>query len=1258
MALFLAAASWALLSTQPGLRLVWRFVEPRLPETMAVEKISGRLVGPMRLVGLRFEGEGLEVEVATIQVDWDILPLLRRRLDVHALEIGSVAVLLSGGAPAEDRDDELIPPSVTLPFELRLRGGVVRHITIVSETRPTPVTVDSVLVSDVSFRQTLALGELWVDAPEGRIGASGHVTLQGDYPFELESSFELAHPELGPFAGTLDASGGLALLDFFAEVSRPFGATASGSLADLLTLPMIEARVMLDETEFRVLMPDGPEGRVGGVIDVAGIADSLDASATVTVATPVVGSVELEGSAELRGDSVLVGRLHARVGTASVSAGGTLILSEHGPDMDVELAWSDVRWPIQDEATIWSDSGSGRLQGWLADFSLVADARVRSELVSGARVRLTGTGSTERMSMDELRVDVLSGELLARGSLDWVPELRWNLELAGRGIETAEILPDSSAWRSTLSFEGRTRGHLNPDLAVVDLTLDTVDGSLNSAPLQGSASGSLRLPFLDGEPDSATAGATLEWLEVAWGPNRAFVSGSVDDSIDLRGTYSLADLGVVVPTLAGSLEGWSHLRGSRALPEAEVDLEARNIVSGSTHIEQAAVAGLVETRPGGTLAIDVLATGITLGERALDTVRAGVRGAPEAHSVSARLHGAELQVDLEASGGLAERRWSGTVERLDIEGTPLGNWRLADPVTTSASTESAALQRACWRSARGRICGEGSWEAEGPTAVAISVSDLPGSALSAILPEGLSLVGVLVAEASAAIDADGNIQAEAEADFGTGRIRYPTSRGARELAYSSATLDGAIGDEGALATFATTLTDDVGRSVVAIGGNLALPDFMNIADTMRTTPLRGSVSADVDDFSPFEFLLDGVTPTGGSLRADIGVAGSVEAPELMGEARLVDGSADVPQLGLELRGVELTASGRGLEGITLEGGLQSGNGALTLSGDIPTTPSDARPARLRIRGTRVQVVALPEVQVWVSPDLEVESSPDRLRVSGQVQVPVARVELSEIPATAVRTSPDVVFVGDSSMAVRAVQSLELSVRVTLGDSLSFSGFGFSAQPTGSLLAADGPGGTTTGTGEITLNAGRYRAYGQDLTMERGRLLFAGGPIVNPGLDIRATRTAEDAVVAGLQVGGTLSRPDVTLFSEPAMAESDALAYIVLGRPLGTASASEGNRVANAAASLGLREGNVLASRIGQRFGLAEMRVAAEGPLEEAALVAGKYLSPRLYVTYGIGLFEPVSTFRLRYLLSARLTLRAESGRDTGADLLYWVERGR
>ena len=50
-----------------------------------------------------------------------------------------------------------------------------------------------------------------------------------------------------------------------------------------------------------------------------------------------------------------------------------------------------------------------------------------------------------------------------------------------------------------------------------------------------------------------------------------------------------------------------------------------------------------------------------------------------------------------------------------------------------------------------------------------------------------------------------------------------------------------------------------------------------------------------------------------------------------------------------------------------------------------------------------------------------------------------------------------------------------------------------------------------------------------------------------------------------------------------------------------------------------------------------------------------YLSPSLYVSYGIGLFDPISTLRLRYLLSERWTLQAETGAETGADVVFKVE---
>ena len=66
-----------------------------------------------------------------------------------------------------------------------------------------------------------------------------------------------------------------------------------------------------------------------------------------------------------------------------------------------------------------------------------------------------------------------------------------------------------------------------------------------------------------------------------------------------------------------------------------------------------------------------------------------------------------------------------------------------------------------------------------------------------------------------------------------------------------------------------------------------------------------------------------------------------------------------------------------------------------------------------------------------------------------------------------------------------------------------------------------------------------------------------------------------------------------------------------------------------------------------------------GDTTSASLLVGKYLSPRLYVSYGLGIFEPISTFRVRYILSSKWSVVGEtSATQTGADVFYVIEGGK
>ncbi|HJX27172.1 MAG TPA: translocation/assembly module TamB domain-containing protein, partial [Thermoanaerobaculia bacterium] len=395
----------------------------------------------------------------------------------------------------------------------------------------------------------------------------------------------------------------------------------------------------------------------------------------------------------------------------------------------------------------------------------------------------------------------------------------------------------------------------------------------------------------------------------------------------------------------------------------------------------------------------------------------------------------------------------------------------------------------------------------------------------------------------------------------------------------------------------------------------------------------------------------------GALVGGYTLSGTMGSPRFVGRAELQGGRADLPRFGLELRQARISATGNGTGALTIDGSVQSGPGTLTISGQAGV-PSPETPVRLAVKGNRFLASDTEEIRAFVSPDLTFVSRGDRAELTGDIVIPEAKVEIAKKGEEGpVAASDDVVFVNQEGDAQPVDESLALTARVrfVLGRDVEVAVMGLNAEPTGSVLVVQRPGQVTRATGEVEIDDGTFKAYGQDLTIERGRLIFAG-PVSNPAVDLRAFRKADDGTVAGIEARGTLEKPEVTLWSEPTMTQSEQLSYLLLGRPLNRVEPQEGDRLANAATALGVKGGNMLAKRLASRFGLEEARIESDGSLDEASLVVSKYLSPKLYVSFGIGLFEPVNTFRIRYLLSDKWSLQAESGPGTSADAMYTIER--
>ena len=167
-----------------------------------------------------------------------------------------------------------------------------------------------------------------------------------------------------------------------------------------------------------------------------------------------------------------------------------------------------------------------------------------------------------------------------------------------------------------------------------------------------------------------------------------------------------------------------------------------------------------------------------------------------------------------------------------------------------------------------------------------------------------------------------------------------------------------------------------------------------------------------------------------------------------------------------------------------------------------------------------------------------------------------------------------------------------------------------------------------------------------------------GPLDNPFVDVRVVRKIDNAdgdVTVGVDITGRADSLVSSLFSNPAMPESEILSYLMTGRPLGQASSVDGQLISDAAFSLGLRQAATITNQVGQAVGLDEL-VLEGSDQDSTALVAGKQVTTNLYARYRYGVFSKLGELLLRYNLSESFSIEIGAGKFQSIDIQYTIER--
>ncbi|OZB05535.1 MAG: hypothetical protein B7X54_05120 [Idiomarina sp. 34-48-12] len=464
--------------------------------------------------------------------------------------------------------------------------------------------------------------------------------------------------------------------------------------------------------------------------------------------------------------------------------------------------------------------------------------------------------------------------------------------------------------------------------------------------------------------------------------------------------------------------------------------------------------------------------------------------------------------------------------------------------------------------------------------------------------------------------------------------------------------------QGNLDQLETSITAELEEDKGLVIGDLAVS---NITDSAE---LNGDIIMELRDLTVLQWVLPDLRYENAHALAQINIKGNTSAPNITGSVELAAQEIGFAQSGLLLTDVRIAAfdTPNIEDGITLDGQAQSGQGWISIAGLLePLKPE----LELTIKGEQFRAIQVPTATVDISPDLKITLIDERIDVTGEVKVPFVRIDQPEIAETGVTASSDVEVCqnGEPIRAQKtALYSIYADVRVTLGDDIKVSGFGFEGELGGSLRLRETPRRALTASGNISVNKGFYEIYGQRLEIDRGSLIYSGGPIDNPGLDLRVERSSENMLATedvrvGAQVSGTLQEPDFRLYSTPAMPDSEVLSYLILGRGSGTATAGNENLQLQALILLGSKGTDFIGESLQDTFGFDEFGIDSTMNPNDTSFYIGKYLSPKLYVKYGVGLFEDTNTFLVRYLLSEKLIIETTASSEAqGGDIFYTIEK--
>ncbi len=963
----------------------------------------------------------------------------------------------------------------------------------------------------------------------------------------------------------------------------------------------------LDKSDFTLAVDGEPGAATGhGILQLG---DAVAVSGDFEVAAfhlarywdawPATHPLSGDLSVAWSGDSVTVDRANVRGGDAVVAVDGSYNIASG--DIDTTLRWSDVQWPIDAAAPrLASGTGDVVVAGDLDNWTVRGTLEIGTTEMPDGRFVVDANGDRDGAAAVISEGRAFGGTLAGEVAYRWRDAQPWNADIEFTTIGTSSLLPD---WPAVLSGSITADGTQRP--FSINAVADDVAGELRGMALQ-----------LDGAFSHDDTATSADNLYVEHGGLKATLDGSADTPEGLRFDGSVAALENYLDMVAGSATASGILSRAGDNPYLVVNLESPQLTVGEIAFVD---VDLDDRRSDNGIVGFVLDVGRIDGlGPAISGARVEFDYAPDRQSLTVTGEQLESSFEIGIAGAFADWRrplesdWSGDVTAFALELDDEHALGLEHPAQLQLSGSSVSVSDFCAAGGAGAsICADFRRDDMGSLALSAEVGELPVDLVEHFIDAPITFDQTIGGTLEWAREAGGEPSGRADLAISPGSIK---SLEDPDLAI--VTEEGQIGFEiinGELLS---------GNALVPMPGTGEINARFRVLDVTRAldSGIEGGVQVSMNDIAllaEFSPLIDAI---GGRIDVSLTVAGSVSEPVVTGDMRMNDGEIYYGPIGMHLEDIQLAGTLSGTRSFQIEGQFRAGDGQGHVISSADYASAEEPGLQFRVRGTDLLLVDVPDLQATVAPTLDIDFSEGHLAINGSVNIPRARITPANLAESRVGESDDVVIVAGSlpDAQEKATESeLEYSgeLTVTLGNDVRVDLDVANASLVGSSVFTWQGDPIPKAQGRFDL-AGSIEAFGQVLNIAEGGIRFPNVPANDPYIRLRAERDIygnTQVKHAGVLVDGPASRPSIEAYTVPLTTEERALTLLVTG------------------------------SDFDYEQGV-------------GAVDFGTYIAPRLFVSYGVGIFDRDNVISARYDLKRGFGIKASSGsKESGIDLNYRFE---